>query len=184
MILQYAIHNVVALHAATKAVAPHPRLLRSAHDQQVTNSLCEHLITKFQRKILDKTIEVDAYRYKGEIFIPGPNKTILMCHDGAAIPIVDVAAEDVEPPRVTEQSLASKLTSLSKSLASWASAGFTVVNDAQLAERHSICEACPFWEKDAFLGTGRCKKCGCSGVKLKLATSKCPIGKWDAINNS
>jgi hypothetical protein len=50
-----------------------------------------------------------------------------------------------------------------------------------LIERKSICQACEFWSPEGFRGTGKCTKCGCSTwVKLRMATERCPIGKWQA----
>lgn len=41
--------------------------------------------------------------------------------------------------------------------------------------RFSICQQCPELRKV----THQCKKCGCfMGVKTKLNSAKCPIGKW------
>jgi predicted Zn-ribbon and HTH transcriptional regulator len=66
----------------------------------------------------------------------------------------------------------------------WAKAGFQLAPSEVYASRLDTCKTCDSWSNNAFLGAGSCAKCGCSGVKLKLATSKCPIGKWDAVNNS
>lgn len=51
-----------------------------------------------------------------------------------------------------------------------------------LAEREATCRACPEWDAAALNATGRCRKCGCSTwAKLRMATERCPIGKWEAI---
>lgn len=61
----------------------------------------------------------------------------------------------------------------------WAKQGFKVVSPEQYQARFEVCKKCPLWDKDAFAGTGKCKKCGCSTrAKLSLITSKCPIDKW------
>ena len=62
--------------------------------------------------------------------------------------------------------------------AKWATAGFPIVSGEGLAERKRICAECEFWNAGAFGGLGRCGKCGCSGVKLRMATSRCPLKKW------
>jgi hypothetical protein len=68
---------------------------------------------------------------------------------------------------------------LSNSILRWASSGFQVVANDVLEDRKTICSACDLWDPTAFGGTGRCKKCGCSTqAKLRIATEKCPIGKW------
>lgn len=60
----------------------------------------------------------------------------------------------------------------------YAKDGFRNVTAVQHASRMVICNGCEFWDKQAFMGLGKCKKCGCSGAKLWIAGSKCPIGKW------
>jgi hypothetical protein len=82
---------------------------------------------------------------------------------------------DPEP----EPSLRTKFRSLTRSLSEWAAAGFKVVSQEQFDTRINECRICPHWDPDAMRGTGKCRKCGCSTqAKLRLATAKCPIGKW------
>lgn len=45
------------------------------------------------------------------------------------------------------------------------------------AERLAICQACEAFDVEH----QRCKMCGCTMVKLMLATEKCPLGKWAAV---
>jgi hypothetical protein len=50
-----------------------------------------------------------------------------------------------------------------------------------LADREATCRACPEWDAAALNNTGRCRKCGCSTwAKLRMATERCPLGKWEA----
>ena len=43
-------------------------------------------------------------------------------------------------------------------------------------KRFSMCQDCEHFIKP----TSQCKKCGCfMKVKTKVATARCPIGKWD-----
>lgn len=52
-----------------------------------------------------------------------------------------------------------------------------------LAQREATCRACPEWDASALKATGRCRKCGCSTwAKLRMATEKCPLGKWKAVS--
>ena len=51
------------------------------------------------------------------------------------------------------------------------------VQPAIYYERLEICRGCEFnGERPAGV---RCTKCGCRGLKLELATERCPIGKWE-----
>jgi len=63
----------------------------------------------------------------------------------------------------------------------FARAGFATTPPEALATREATCRACPEWDAQALNGTGRCRKCGCSTwAKLRMATERCPLGKWEA----
>lgn len=69
--------------------------------------------------------------------------------------------------------------SLSTSLSGWVSSGLPLSDKKMVEFRLEICKSCDLWDQSGFLNTGRCKKCGCSTqAKLRMATEKCPIGKW------
>jgi len=66
-----------------------------------------------------------------------------------------------------------------KSAIDWTAKGFAATDEETLWTRTKICGSCEFWNATALRGTGRCMKCGCSTwAKLRMATEKCPIGKW------
>lgn len=98
----------------------------------------------------------------------------------------DLANELLDPIRAQLSAPASDLPTLpgmAKSLTSsvkrWAASGFKVASNELLDQRLSICGGCEFWDSAAFDNTGRCNKCGCSTqAKLRIATEKCPAGKW------
>lgn len=69
---------------------------------------------------------------------------------------------------------------LAQSVGKFIGNGMKIVPNAVFFKRKEICLACDFYNKEAFGGTGRCMKCGCSTAKLKLPHEKCPIGKWGA----
>ena len=76
-------------------------------------------------------------------------------------------------------SVPQRALTLAKSVFVWAKAGFRKTPKKLLKRRLEICKKCEFWDSTKFNGTGRCNKCGCSTwAKLRLKTSKCPIGKW------
>ena len=57
--------------------------------------------------------------------------------------------------------------------------GERVLSDTQLVNyRRLICNGCPQWDASGFLGVGKCKVCGCSGFKLNIRASICPLLKW------
>ena len=56
-----------------------------------------------------------------------------------------------------------------------------IIHDEDVINRRwDICKACP-----ELTASNRCKKCGCfmkagdKFVKIRLATARCPIGKWE-----
>ena len=65
-----------------------------------------------------------------------------------------------------------------KATYNWAKSGFKLADETELKRRKLICNKCKFWYPTARMGLGKCLKCGCSSAKLKLASEKCPIGKW------
>jgi hypothetical protein len=68
---------------------------------------------------------------------------------------------------------------LIKSGSAWAKAGFPATPENELKNRLEICRSCPEWDSFGFLGSGKCKMCGCSTkTKLRMATAKCPLDKW------
>jgi hypothetical protein len=46
------------------------------------------------------------------------------------------------------------------------------------ALRKEICVGCEYYDPSAFLGTGRCRVCGCGVGKLHMPSQSCPKGKW------
>jgi hypothetical protein len=87
------------------------------------------------------------------------------------------------PPRPAAEPLKAKPTpppvvyqvaTVLSATARWLKAGRPNRSPEQLAEVKAICKTCPFWNPEAWLGKGRCMKCGCSGIKLEWATESCP----------
>ena len=73
-------------------------------------------------------------------------------------------------------SIADKINSVTNAGMEWVASGMPLVSASQLETRKAICSGC-----DQFDGW-RCAVCGCAAsVKLRMATSACPVGKWGAI---
>ena len=70
------------------------------------------------------------------------------------------------------------VTNLLKAIGESAKTGFKQVSKTEFDKRKALCSQCKYWSAKAFVGLGKCNVCGCSGIKLKLSTSSCPIGKW------
>jgi hypothetical protein len=76
-------------------------------------------------------------------------------------------------------SFGEKIQNLGGSLSNFISSGFPIPDPETYNARLETCKGCEFWDESGFAKTGRCKKCGCSTqAKLRMATEKCPIGKW------
>lgn len=60
----------------------------------------------------------------------------------------------------------------------WAAAGLPEASQEQLAKRQAECRACDRWDSRA----ERCLECGCyTQIKLRMATERCPLGRWSAV---
>jgi len=78
-----------------------------------------------------------------------------------------------------------KAYSFAFSAHNFARSGFSTSPPEILAGREATCRACPEWDAQALNATGRCRKCGCSTwAKLRMATERCPIGKWEAVDKT
>lgn len=60
----------------------------------------------------------------------------------------------------------------------YAKDGFKNASEETYQKRLEICRACSFWDEAGYFGMGKCNKCGCSGAKLRIDSSNCPINKW------
>jgi hypothetical protein len=69
--------------------------------------------------------------------------------------------------------IAQQARNLARALWEWATAGFTVADEAEVARRLAICRPCPNWRD------GRCALCGCAlAWKVRMRTEHCPIDQW------
>jgi hypothetical protein len=89
-----------------------------------------------------------------------------------------------ETRRTAPTSLRDQFEAAMQATGRFARAGFATPPPEILAEREATCRACPEWDAKALNATGRCRKCGCSTwAKLRMATERCPIGKWEAVES-
>jgi hypothetical protein len=81
-------------------------------------------------------------------------------------------------------SLKDMANNFARSMADWVRAGFPVVDGATYAHRANACQSCEYRIESDF--AWRCRKCGCSSMKLWLSTAACPDSppRWLATNNS
>jgi hypothetical protein len=83
---------------------------------------------------------------------------------------------DYSPPTKAEL-----LIRAGAALKNFTMSGFKLVTEEQLLSRREICEGCSLWNGEASFGMGRCGSCGCTGLKLQVASEKCPLNKWEDI---
>ena len=88
----------------------------------------------------------------------------------------DFMKENESSPTVVQMS-----KNFVSAMAEAAKTGFKKVTTQQHSDRMVICNSCKFWDGKARLGMGKCLKCGCTGAKQWLASSKCPIGLWGSL---
>ena len=55
--------------------------------------------------------------------------------------------------------------------------GLPMVDESTHVKRSEQCAVCDRWEAHA----GRCRECGCYAIKLRMATERCPLGRWEAV---
>ena len=94
----------------------------------------------------------------------------------ARVPAGDLGVAATKTPR---PGLGKMALTLAKASARFAASGFRQVRGETLTARKAVCGACPDWDPTGYAGLGRCRKCGCSGVKLSWASERCPLGKWE-----
>lgn len=79
-----------------------------------------------------------------------------------------------------QPSIFEKAANFAVAMADWASKGFPVVTEEQLQVRLDICRECEWFR--GFAGNSlfhtMCGRCGCSGLKIQIRDSHCPISKW------
>lgn len=82
---------------------------------------------------------------------------------------------DFTPPTLGE-----KMASLGRALMNAARSGFKTVSQEMFLERKTICEGCNWYGGSTKLLKVACKRCGCSGLKISLLSSRCPLEppKW------
>jgi hypothetical protein len=102
---------------------------------------------------------------------------------------VALSLPTAELPPGENPSLATKIVRLKKELKVWVKAGMKLVPKEVRQARLAECEKCQYYNARGNMGLGVCQVpgCGCSRVKLALATSKCPHpagAKWPEWNPS
>lgn len=87
---------------------------------------------------------------------------------------LDISNKTFERPKLKQMA-----KSFKESFSNWILSNNKITDEETLKTRLEACRKCEFWNSKALRGTGRCMKCGCSTwAKLRMATEKCPIGKW------
>lgn len=82
--------------------------------------------------------------------------------------------QKTNPPPLIEQA-----QTLGAAAVRFIRSGASLVGDDVFNARLEVCRGCDQWDSEAFLGTGRCLKCGCSTKgKLRLPGEGCPLEKW------
>ena len=152
-------------------------------DRVPTTTQIANNMKKIQKNKFDELCKLMPESYKEDLlsvsilrddFYEIEDKAFLDIHKNIKLP-----KKTATPPSLPQQA-----ASLGKSLVDWTSSGFSVTPAEILNKRLEICKACPEWDANGLMGTGRCKKCGCSTqAKLRMATEKCPIDKWGPVSD-
>ena len=105
--------------------------------------------------------------------------------DGDHVVLTQEAWDDLcAKYRGTGPPLLEMLANFGESLQRWNQAGRPVVTQEEFRRRLDGCQGtgsfatvgrCLNWDPDAYGGRGRCLVCGCTDLKLYLATDECPL---------
>lgn len=93
------------------------------------------------------------------------------------------AASDTPPAKncrgsIRTPSLVTQLGTAATAAVRFAAGGFHTLPAEQVAERLTICRACPGYDAEA----KRCLYCGCYvEIKAELPAEVCPLGKWAEV---
>ena len=90
--------------------------------------------------------------------------------EAAARNLLALAGHVAKHPQVIPQAAAEGVE--------WLVRGAPIASPVVLAERQAICGACAHWTLLPGSDIFHCEKCKCLPAKLRLATSACPVGKW------
>lgn len=97
--------------------------------------------------------------------------------ENVALPEPEPVLPEPVPPTITDMA-----KSFFKSAAVFVASGLARTPLEPLQARLDACKVCRYWNPEGFAGTGSCRQCGCSTqVKLRMATSECPMGYWQAV---
>ena len=91
---------------------------------------------------------------------------------GDYIEIPDAKYKQLVEKYQSGPTLTDLLANFTGAMARWASSGFPLVTKETFDARFATCSACEHWAGKT------CRKCGCTKLKLWLATERCPLDKW------
>lgn len=91
----------------------------------------------------------------------------------------------VQTSNIVEPSITELSTNFAGAMLRWTKAGFKTSNLPTYKIRYAACLCCDYWDGSARMGLGKCNApgCGCTKIKLWLASEKCPIGKWPSLTS-
>lgn len=80
---------------------------------------------------------------------------------------------NTEPPTLLDRA-----RSFAWAAKDWIRSGMPVATPELVESRFAKCRTCGYWSGESAPFHVACRKCGCAGIKMWAATSKCPAGKW------
>lgn len=84
-----------------------------------------------------------------------------------------VFLHNTEPPTLLDRA-----RSFAWAAKDWMRSGMPVTTHDVVQSRLETCRTCGYWSGESSPFHTACRKCGCTGIKMWMATSRCPIGKW------
>lgn len=177
-----AVLNVLKLHEHFTGFSLHPDVFHTAVNSD--GWAISRLLTTYWTDASKTLPDFSSYSlFKEAIYIPHhigslyllkPDRSVTKTNAELEYPSIIINAYQ----RLPMASLSSVLLQAATTASDLVLSHFRFVDDAKLHERKKVCSACPFWVSGGYAGLGQCKRCGCSGIKLRFEASKCPIGSW------
>jgi hypothetical protein len=173
--------NIVDIKALSDSEArkyleqnPIPEILKNYSSSDI------QLLVEKSNKINNTTLTGNEKR---SIEIPKPIENTTNIHKNEVV-FHENIPESVKKNPPPLPSIMTQAKNFKNAMVDWAKGGFGTVSQNTFKGRIDICKQCEFWQ--SFGDTvGRCRKCGCSSVKMALSTSRCPLNppKWGSVPN-
>ena len=129
--------------------------------------------------ILGRVIERTGHeRYRWLTSLANPDEETRAGYRRIVIERYQQLISDSEYPPLVEQA-GNAVGAMGRTIRAAIKGEPVLVSIRERERRLVLCQACEYYDP----GPNRCRRCGCNGLKLDLATERCPLSppKWDRV---